>query len=89
MQEDFFPQYLNSPLQVLWFEADQIAITMICFVLASVFGGWVWTVLFAGPYVYTKAKRKYPQSFLKHMMYFSGVKTLPHYPAYFEQEFIE
>lgn len=89
MQEDFFPQYLSSPLQVLWFETDQIAITMICFVLASVFGGWAWSLVFAGPYVYTKAKRKYPQGFLKHMMYFSGIKMLPYYPGYFEQEFME
>ncbi|MDO9566372.1 MAG: type IV conjugative transfer system protein TraL [Candidatus Desulfaltia sp.] len=89
MNEDYFPQYLASPLQVLWFEGDDLAIMLISFVIASVFHGFWWLLIIVGPWLYIKTKRKYPQSFLKHMMYFSGIKTLKYYPIFFKDKFLE
>ncbi len=88
-QQGRFPQYLSAPLQVLWFEADEIAMIVLLFTISSAFGGWTWLSFIVGPYLYSKAKSKYPKSFLKHMLYFSCLKVLRHYPTSFETFFLE
>lgn len=84
-----FPRYLSSPFQVLWFETDEMAIILICFVLAMLFGYLFWGLLFVGPYYYGKLKKNYPRGFLKHTLYFIGLSSLKGYPSYFEKEFSE
>jgi type IV conjugative transfer system protein TraL len=84
------PQYLSSPMQIMWFESDEFAIMVILFTLAMVFGGWtMWGLFFFGTWGYIKAKNKYPQGFLKHMIYFAGLKEMAYYPGPFEKEFNE
>jgi type IV conjugative transfer system protein TraL len=83
------PRYLHKPIQVLWWEADEFVIVMIFFTLALIFGYVFWLFLFAGPYIYTKFKRKYPRGFFKHLFWFSGVIKMKHYPSFFEKEFLE
>lgn len=84
-----FPRYLSAPFQVLWFETDELAIILMCFVLAMLFGSLFWIGLFAGPYYYGKLKKSYPRGFLKHTLYFIGLSSLKGYPTYFEKEFSE
>lgn len=84
-----FPQYLSAPVQVLWFEADELAIIVFFFLLASIFHGVFWALLFAGPFGYSRLKSKYPSSFLKHTLYFSGLKQLKPYPDAFTNTFTE
>lgn len=88
-KDSYFPQYLASPLQILWFEADEVAVVLIFFIISSVFGGWSWLLCVAGPYSYLKLKKKYPKSFLKHSLYFSGLMTPKNYPSFFERTFFE
>lgn len=82
-------QYLSSPIQVLWFEADDIGIIFFCFTVSMVFGGFSWLVALLGPFLYRRCKTKYPKSFLKHMLYFSGLKSLKGYPNSFANHFQE
>lgn len=90
MSQQRFPRYLSSPFQVLWFETDELGIIFFFLLLALVFGGWwSWVLLFAGPYVYTKVKKKYPRGFLRHTMYFLGLVNLPGYPSAFAKTFRE
>ena len=84
-----FPQYLSSPVQVLWFEADELAIILLSFMVASIFKGYFWFTVLIAPFLYTRYKLRYPRGFLKHMLYFSGIKELQHYPSAFHKEFLE
>lgn len=89
MQEKKFPQYLSSPYQILWFETDDLAIVMIFFLLALLFGHIFWLMVLVGPYIYTKIKKRYPRGFLRHILYFLGLIKMKGYPSYFEKEFTE
>ena len=84
-----FPQYLSAPFQVLWFEADELGIVMIFFVLAMIFGGLFWVLQVIGPWYYSSIKKRSPRGFLRHILYFVGVLELKGYPTYFEKEFCE
>ena len=89
MGKQKFPQYLSRPLQVLWFEADDLCVVLIFFTLALVYGNIAWLLLILAPWLYIKAKNRYPRGFLKHCFYFMGVLTLKKYPIFFEDLFIE
>lgn len=89
IDELFNPQYLASPLQILWFETDEVATLLIFFIISSLFGGWSWLLLFVGPYLYLRLKKNYPKSFIKHSLYFLGLKTPKNYPSTFEKFFCE
>ncbi|MBN2251597.1 MAG: type IV conjugative transfer system protein TraL [Candidatus Altiarchaeota archaeon] len=84
-----FPQYLSSPIQVLWFEADELGIILLFFTLAFLFGNIFYLLMFLGPYVYAKVKTKYPSGFLQHLFYFTGLTRLNFYPDSFTRTFIE
>lgn len=84
-----FPQYLSAPVQVLWFETDELAIIILFFLLASIFHGVLWIFCIAGPFAYSSLKNRYPSSFLQHMLYFSGIKRLKNYPTSFANTFSE
>lgn len=85
-----FPQYLTAPFQVLWFETDDLGIILIFLTLTLIFESMFWVaLLFVGPYIYLKMKKKYPRGFLKHLQYFTGLNDMKGYPSFFEKEFIE
>lgn len=84
-----FPQYLSSPMQVLFWESDEVAIILTLLATAIVFGGVFWIVMLLGSFLYSRIKKKYPKGFLKHVIYFSGMKDLKHYPSAFQSEFTE
>ncbi len=84
------PQYLSSPYQLLWFEADDLAIMVVFFLLALMFGGWLLYVsIIAGPVIYGKIKHSYPRGFIKHIMYFTGLVGIKKYPGFWETFFVE
>ncbi len=89
MQKKRFPQYLSSPFQVLWFETDELIIVVVFLIFALIFGYLFWLLLFIGPYLYTRLKKKYPRGFLRHVLYFIGLIRMKGYPSYFEKEFFE
>jgi type IV conjugative transfer system protein TraL len=85
-----FPQYMSSPTEVLWWELDQVAITMLSFTAALLQGGvLMWIGFLLVNFFYGKTKKNKPRGFMKHMIYMFGLSKLVNYPEYFEQEFHE
>ena len=84
-----FPQYLSSPLQVLFWDSDELCIIMMCFTIALLFGSVFWLLLIAGPWTYSHLKKKYPRGYLRHVLYFIGVIEIKNYPDYFQDVFSE
>jgi len=84
-----FPQYLSNPIQVLWFESDELVVILFFFVLAMLYGGLAWILFFAGPYYYSHLKRNRPRGYLCHVMYMACLVNMENYPLYFEKEFCE
>lgn len=90
MKDVSVPQKLGAPYQILWFEEDDISIGSIAIALYVIDGSLL--SLLAGAaicWVYWYFKKKYPKSFLKHMLYFSGIMTLKGYPSAFQKDFHE
>ena len=84
-----FPQYLSSPLQVLWFEVDEVGIIFLSFLMGLMLEGFFYIGMIVFPYLYTKFKKKYPRGFLGHVFYFLGITKIHGYPHFFQKEFIE
>lgn len=58
-----FPQYLNRPLQVLWWETDDLIMMMMAFFIALVFGGWTWLLVLVVPITYGRMKKTAQEAF--------------------------
>jgi len=84
-----FPQYLGAPLQVLWLESDDLFFFFMFLILAMIFGGVFWGLMFFVPWLYGRLKKRYSRGFLVHMMYFAGFAKLKGYPLFFERSFYE
>ncbi|MFH7319279.1 type IV conjugative transfer system protein TraL [Desulfurivibrio sp. D14AmB] len=84
-----FPQYLSKPIQVLWFEPDDMVVIMSTFVLGLVYGGVAWLAVLAGPPLFIHLKKSKPRGYLIHLLYVVGLLRMKGYPAYFEKEFHE
>ncbi|MDD5007038.1 MAG: type IV conjugative transfer system protein TraL [Syntrophorhabdaceae bacterium] len=83
-----FPRYLTNPYQVLMFEVDELMVILFNFVFWLVFGNFFLITLFLCPYLYSRAKKKYPRGFLRHLLFFAGLLKLHGYPHYFQKVFI-
>jgi type IV conjugative transfer system protein TraL len=84
-----FPQYLSAPLQVLWFEPDELGVVFTCFLFALIYGSFSWALLFIAPWQYSRAKKRYPKGFFRHFLYFVGITRMKGYPSFFEERFFE
>ncbi|MCP4156541.1 MAG: conjugal transfer protein TraL [bacterium] len=84
-----FPQYLSSPINVLWFDLDEFVFIILSIVGAMMIGGWTFLVAIIAPFFYIKFKHKYPNGFFKHLLYICGFKNLQGYPINFENKFNE
>lgn len=84
-----FPQYLSRPIQILWFETDELVLGLFTLTLALIYGNIMWPVFFVSQFLYTRTKRKNSRGFLKHLLYALGFLNIKGYPAYFEREFHE
>ena len=85
-----FPQYLSSPVQILWFDLDEVGIIFTCFFLALIFDNlFLWAMVVVIPWGYSRIKKKYPRGFFNNLIYLIGVKELPHYPGAFQNRYEE
>ena len=84
-----FPQYLSKPIQVLWFETDELILFVFTLTLALIYGKIMWLVFLVTQYFYTRTKRSKPRGFLKHILYMFGFIQMKKYPEYFQREFHE
>ena len=83
-----FPQYLSAPLQVLFWDSDELCIIMMFFTIALIFGSVTWLVVVVGPWGYTHVKRNTPGVYAA-ILYFAGLVKFQKYPEYYENIFIE
>lgn len=84
-----FPQYLNAPIQLAWWEIDVVAVAVFSVYLGVFLKGPFYIAIFFAPYFYNKFKKQYPRGFLKHLSYFIGLTEFKGYPSFFEKRFIE
>jgi len=48
-----FPQYLSKPIQVLWFETDELILFVFTLTLALLYGKIMWLIFLVTQYFYT------------------------------------
>jgi len=84
-----FPRYLNAPMQLAWWEADVIAVTVFSAYAGFFLKGPFYLVIVLLPWLYNRCKKKYPRGFLRHSLYFIGLLDLKGYPTFFEKRFLE
>ena len=77
------PKYLHQPLQILWFNVEELGIAVVFYLMAVIFGGWWWLSVVAGPYLYMNVSRGKPRGYLKHVLYGWGIYELEGYPSPF------
>ena len=74
-----FPQYLSKPIQVLWFESDELILFVFTLTLALIYGKIMWLVFLVTQYFYTRTKRLKARGFLKHILYMFGFIQMKKY----------
>lgn len=84
-----FPRYLNAPVQVLWWEVDQIALAAVAYAFGLMYGWIVFSFLAVALWYYSSKKKLYPRGFLKHTLYFIGFIDFKGYPTFYEKVFFE
>ena len=85
-----FPQYLSKPIQVLWFETDELIICC----LHPHPGPYLrqnHVACFSGHpiFLYPDQDDQNPEGFSKHILYMFGFIQMKNYPEYFQREFHE
>ncbi|MBY5939004.1 MULTISPECIES: hypothetical protein [Marinobacter] len=80
MDQSRLPIYLHQPLQVLWFDAHEMAIIVIFYLGATIFGGVAYITLFLGPALLIPMKRRQARGWFGHLAYANGFFELKGYP---------
>jgi len=84
------PKWLYRPYQILFFDAEDIAVIFSFLSLAYIFGGWfLWILAFVGPYLILQEKKKRGRGFIKHLLYKTGIFKFKGCPSVFERKFFE
>jgi type IV conjugative transfer system protein TraL len=89
MKPQRFPRYLTAPIQVLWMEADDLAVIAFGYMMGILIGFVGFSAMVIFPVIYARLKKRYPRGFMKHALYFIGFLELRGYPTFFEKEFTE
>ena len=56
-----FPQYLNAPLQLAWWEADVVAVALFSGYAGFFLKGPFYLIIVLQPYLYVRFKKQYPR----------------------------
>jgi len=83
------PEYLHRPIQVLWFEQDELLSIVMGYVVGFMAGGWWYLCVIAVPYAYIKVRRRRARGFLIHLQYTLGLLTFKGYPGAFQNNYSE
>jgi len=85
-----FPETLDRPLQIIWWETDELAPLLVGLLLYLITDVWLFLILgYLGTRFYSKYKNRLPDGFLGHIAYALGLKNIPGYPSYLIDEFWE
>jgi hypothetical protein len=83
------PQYLHLPLQILWFDTEEVSVIVMSYLISIIFGGYAWFLLVLGPCLYISIKRRQPRGYLVHTLHRLGFAKLVGYPGPQAKEFYE
>jgi len=84
------PRYLHLPLQVLWFDTEDIAVILVCYVMWMVVSSWlIVPFVVLAPFLFMKIKATRPRGFLRHKLYRAGFSQLRGYPPPHARRFRE
>jgi len=81
MNRERVPRYLHLPVQILWFDVEDIAIGIVMYVFAMVIDRWwVYPAVVLVPYLFMSLKAGKPRGYLRHLLYTYGFQKLEGYP---------
>lgn len=83
------PKYLSAPLQILWWEQDELFLIISLIYYAAIFSKLFWILVPTVPFWYIRAKRRNPKGFLGHLLYRWGLSKIEGCPTYFQKHFVE
>lgn len=83
------PRYLHKPLQILWFDINEVICIVVFYIAAMSFGGLMWLLLIIGPAIFIPYKRKQPRGYFQHVLYQAGYAELAGYPIPMSDKFHE
>lgn len=72
---------MHLPVQILWFDVEDIAIGIVMYVFAMVIDRWwVYPLVILVPYLFMSMKEGKPRGYLRHLLYTYGFQKLEGYP---------
>ena len=84
------PAQLGAPLQVLFWETDDLLLMMMAFIVAMITDlWWCYLGIIVLPMAYGRMKMSRPKGFLRHMLYYGGFISMKGYPIYYDKDFQE
>ena len=84
-----YSKYLHMPMQIVWFDFHEVMCMVVFYLLAMLFGGGFWVLLFIGPAVLIRIKRAHGRGFFGHWIYYLGYARLDGYPHPTQNRFYE
>lgn len=84
------PRYLHLPLQILWFDMEDIGVILACYAGWLVVDSW-WMLTFVvlGPWLFKTIKADKPRGFVQHTLVRYGFQKLHAYPPASVEHFWE
>ncbi len=75
------PKHLHKPVQILWFDLEDLALMVVCYIFWLVVDEWwVLPLVVLVPYLFMGIKARKPRGYLRHLLYQLGFERLRGYP---------
>jgi len=88
MKKGWWPKYLNAPMQVAFWEFDEIFPAMVGIFFMVAFKTIIPLIIGLGvTYMLVKTKANLPKNFLINMCYMLGIFSIPGSPVYVARRF--
>jgi hypothetical protein len=81
-------KYIHQPIQILWFDQNEIFIFIAAYMFGMMGGGVFWCSLLVTPF-FIKYKRKQNRGYFNQLIYFYGFRKMKGYPDPSEKRFYE
>jgi conjugal transfer pilus assembly protein TraL len=87
----WFPRYFDSPIQILWWEIDEILPLFLMLMIGLFFGSFLFCAVigFVLFWLITKYKKNLPNGYIGNILYMTGLRRIKGYPSYLENKFRE
>jgi hypothetical protein len=84
------PRYLHLPVQILWFDMEDIGMIIVCYTLAMIIDSWYAApFVILVPYLFRTAKADKPRGYVRHILYANGLQSMRRYPSPQKRVFFE